>query len=126
VRLTIIPSLFGAYLFAARCMEHSLHLAAKHFVQAVAPSSPRTVTRKVKKAFDRATKNGDLDLDSLDRELVGFSFDDGDDESEDSDDDDVSGFDVGDSLGKALALVNQVYYFIFLSISIALTLTVHY
>jgi hypothetical protein len=89
-------------------MEHSLHLAAKHLVQAIAPLSPRAVASKVKKALQAAQVNGDVDLDILDRELVGFSFDDGDDESGDDDGGDMTGFDVGDSLGKALALVSQV------------------
>lgn len=65
-------------------MEHSLHLAAKHLVQKVAP---------------RTSKKGDTGLNSEDG---GIS--DADEDNEDGDDD----LDAGDSLGKAIALVKQV------------------
>jgi hypothetical protein len=94
-------------------MEHSLHLSAKHFVQAVAPSSPRKIARKIKSALRNAEMNGQVNLDMLDEELAGFSFDDGDDnegegEGESEGEDVATDFNAGDSLSKALALVGQV------------------
>lgn len=63
-----------------RCMEHSLHIAAKHFVETVAPTSSTSI-----------------------RQNAGTGSDKSDSESDDLDD-----FTAGDSLGKALALVKQV------------------
>ena len=59
-------------------MEHSLHLAAKHFVESITPLSRNT---------------GDTSGGASD------------DDCDDDDDDDL---DSGDSLGKAIALVKQV------------------
>jgi hypothetical protein len=66
-------------------MEHSLHLAAKHFVQSIAPCSSK--------------KADNLDTDTEDDPVP--------DNGEDDDDDDI---DAGDSLGKAIALVKQVTF----------------
>ncbi|KAF8799820.1 hypothetical protein BYT27DRAFT_7217371 [Phlegmacium glaucopus] len=52
------------------CMEHSLHIACKHFVETIAPASPREVRKKVRAALKKATGiTGDLDLDELDNAL---------------------------------------------------------
>jgi hypothetical protein len=111
-----------------RCMEHSLHLAAKHFVEAVAPASASSIRKKVKAALRSALDGGDLNAHEFDEVLfsmkakgrgrvaVGPSDDyddggDGDDEDdndgEDDDEMDDTDFTPGDSLGKALALVKQ-------------------
>ena len=63
-------------------MEHSLHLAAKHFVQTIAPPSSKT----------HATSGADSEGKVV---------------SDDNDDED-DGLDSGDSLAKAIALVKQV------------------
>jgi hypothetical protein len=63
-----------------RCMEHSLHLAAKHFVESITPFSHQ--------ADDNS--GGDPALNN---------------DSESDGDEDL---DTGDSLGKAIALVKQV------------------
>lgn len=68
-------------------MEHSLHLAAKHFVQTVAPHCE-------KRRAPASDSGGDSTLDS------------GEDDDDDDDDDD--NIDAGDSLSKAIALVKQV------------------
>jgi hypothetical protein len=88
-------------------MEHSVDLSANHFVQAVAPSSAQKVLKKIRSAFAGIDINNDLDLDGLDARLVECDLDGGDEED---DDDKVSSeeFDMGDSIGKALALVKQV------------------
>ena len=104
-------------LNAIRCMEHSLHLAAKHFVEAVAPPSPTSIHKKVKAALVKAHINGGLNLDEFDKALSEIDLenvgDQGDgDENGNGDDDgdyDESSFTPGDSLGKALALVKQVH-----------------
>ena len=98
-------------------MEHSLHVASKHFVEAVAPASPTSICKKVKAALVKARNNGELNLDefdealsSIDLENVGDQNDGDGDEDDDGNDDDDSDFTPGDSLGKALALVKQVQY----------------
>jgi len=95
-------------------MEHSLHIAAKHFVEAVAPASPTSIRKKVKAALRKAHMNGNLgDLNEefshidLPQDFTDDEFNqmvEGDDSDSDDDDDLTS----GDSLGKALALVKQV------------------
>ena len=86
-------------------MEHSLHLAAKHFVEAVAPASSSTIRKKVKDALKRSRHNGEVDLDEFDDELSQINVE---ELVEDGDMDSGDEFNPGDSLGKAIALVKQV------------------
>ena len=79
-------------------MEHSLHLAARHFVEGVSPTPSRKVVQKVHDALSAAGE-GDIDMDALEEDLAA---DEGDDAGE------IEDFDIGDVVGKALALVNQV------------------
>ena len=74
-------------------MEHSLHLAAKHFVQTITPHHKKTGTAGADSEDDSASDGG--------------GDDDGDDEA----------IDTGDSLGKAIAFVKQVGHVITPSIS---------
>jgi hypothetical protein len=67
-------------------MEHSLHLAAKHFVQTVVLHCKKIGTLAADEDSDAASDGGEDD--------------DGDDEA----------INTGDSLGKAIALVKQVGY----------------
>lgn len=60
-------------------MEHALHLAAKHFVEEVAPTPASALHKKAGQAED-----------------------------DDDDDDESVEFDIGDTIGKALAFVAQV------------------
>jgi hypothetical protein len=86
-------------------MEHALHLAAKHFVEGVAPTSENQLLQKVKGAMANATENGaQLNMDALNSEIEDIEAELGD-EAEDKEDDD---YDVADTIGKALALVAQV------------------
>jgi hypothetical protein len=86
-------------------MEHALHLAAKHFVEGVAPTSANQLLQKVKGAMANATENGaQLNMDALNSEIEDIEAELGD-EAEDKEDDD---YDVADTIGKALALVAQV------------------
>src|ERR1700678_4269367 len=85
-------------------MEHSLHIAAKHFVEAVAPASTAAIRKKVKKA----RKSGDLFLHNLDTVLSKTNGNDGHNEDEDEDED--TEFVSGDSLGKAIALVRRYIF----------------
>jgi hypothetical protein len=82
-------------------MEHSLHIACKHFVDAIAPASPAAIRKKVKAALRKASANGELDLHQFDNELTDVGLE-GDDTGTDDE------FSSGDALGKALALVKQV------------------
>jgi hypothetical protein len=85
-------------------MEHALHLAAKHFVEGVSPTSSSTLLNKVKAALANATSEDDkVDVAALNNELEGLGFD-----SEDSKEGKDEYFDVADTIGKALALVTQV------------------
>lgn len=102
-----------------RCMEHSLHLASKHFVEAVAPPSPTSVRKKVKAALLKAHNNGKLNLDEFDKVLSTIDLGDQSDGDGESDGDDGgydSNFTPGDSLGKALALVKQVCHPLYIMI----------
>ena len=86
-------------------MEHALHLAAKHFVEGVAPTSANQLLQKVKGAMANTTENGtQLDMDALNSEIKDIEAELGD-EVEDKEDDD---YDVADTIGKALALVALV------------------
>jgi len=95
-------------------MEHSLHVAAKHFVEAVAPTSPTAIRKKVKAAIQKAKASGTLDLNEVDEALSDVDllqdWDVNGDENDgpDVDDSDLDDFSSGDSLGKAIALVKQV------------------
>ena len=84
------------------CMEHSLNLAAHHFVEGVSPTPIHKLIQKVHGALVAAGDGGDIDLDALDQEMAAVESD-GEDDG-----DEVEDFDVGDVVGKALALVNQV------------------
>jgi hypothetical protein len=85
-------------------MEHALHLAAKHFVESVSPTSSSTLLNKVKAALGNAASEDDeVDVAALNNELEGFGFD-----SEDSEQGKDEDFDIADTIGKALALVTQV------------------
>jgi hypothetical protein len=85
-------------------MEHALHLAAKHFVEGVSPTSSSTLLNKVKATLANATSEDDkVDVAALNNELEGLGFD-----SEDGEEGEDEDFDVADTIGKALALVTQV------------------
>lgn len=89
-----------------RCMEHSIHVATGHFIKAIGPTSSRNVIRKVKKAF----KNAGVDDSNLDVKQLGIELDevgDREDDRDDGDGNDSVEFDVGDTVGNALALVTQ-------------------
>lgn len=92
-------------------MEHSIDLSACHFVQEVSLSSTSKLMKKIKKAFEDAEISDTVDLDVLDSHLSGFDFAADDAEGGDEDDPDAnfSDFDIADSIGKALALVKQVF-----------------
>ena len=83
-------------------MEHALHLAAKHFVKDVSPTSASTLLKKVKGAMVNATgEKNEMDLDALNVELDSIEVK----ISEDDDEGDTKDYDVADTVGKALALV---------------------
>src|SRR6266571_247860 len=75
-----------------RCMEHSLHVAAKHFVQTIAPH----FSKKLGTSGNEGNPTSANDSED--------PASDNDDEDEDED------IDSGDSLRKAIALVKQVSF----------------
>jgi len=77
-------------------MEHSLHLGAGHFVKGVAPTSSHNILKKRPKLADLEDDLADTDN----------GVDDG--EGEDGEEEGEGGFEIADSIGKALVLVNQV------------------
>jgi hypothetical protein len=82
----------------ARCLEHTIHLAAGDFIKALSPKMRRWTKNQTADGDEAADEDIDWVAESnqlealLDEEVV-------DDEVE---------FEAGDTLGKALALVNQV------------------
>ncbi|KAF8267382.1 hypothetical protein EI94DRAFT_1801722 [Lactarius quietus] len=71
-----------------RCMEHSLHLVAKHFIKTIAPCS----RKRGPSGGSASDSDNDPASDS--------------DQDDNEDDEDIP---VGDSLGKAIALVKQIH-----------------
>ena len=80
------------------CMEHSLHLGAWHFVEGVVPTPVHAVLKKVHNTGD---------LDDLDEDELESHYDAGDEE-DGGDDEAAEQFTVGDTIGKALAIVTQI------------------
>lgn len=91
---------------SVRCMEHCLHLAAKHFVEAIAPPSAQALRKKIRTALEET--GNELDLEKLDGILNDDHNSEGGSEIDEGDESDEDEFTSGDALGKALALVNQV------------------
>jgi hypothetical protein len=88
-----------------RCQEHILNLAARHFVDAVAPTPQATILKKIRRAIDSGT---DVDIDGLTAQLAALEHD---PEAIVED-----GYDVSNAIGKALALIDQVkssFFFVF-------------
>jgi hypothetical protein len=88
-------------------MEHALHLAAKYFVEDIAPTSVGKLLNKVKEAMAIAADADEaIDLDSLNTELSSIEVEML--RGEESKDNQDAEFDVADTVGKALALIMQV------------------
>jgi hypothetical protein len=86
-------------------MEHTINLSAARFIKEVAPTAVQVLLKKVQHAVKNAGTDDGVDLDGLDEELAGLGDEDGD--GFDASEPDVD-FDVGDAMGKALALITQV------------------
>lgn len=84
-------------------MEHALHLAAKHFVEDVNPTSTGGLLKKVRNAMAVAGDDSGIDLDALEKEISELGGE--------LNEDDEGAFDVADTIGKALSLVTQVKSF---------------
>ena len=86
-------------------MEHAMHLAAKHFVEGVSPTSTSSLLQKVKGAMANAMGEDDtVDLDALNSEIGDIKAGMGADAAEDDDEE----YDITDTIGKGLALVTHV------------------
>ena len=81
-----------------RCMAHSLNLAAKHFLEALAPTPPRALA---KAKCSRAAKPA-ADVDQDDEIEI-----DGEEEDCEADESKIVDFQPGDLVGKAHAFVAQ-------------------
>lgn len=90
-----------------RCIEHSLHLGAGHFIEDVAPTSGCAVLKKVHEGLINACAddNGDFNTDQLNDKLTGYK---NVEDEDDKEGEDGEPFTVSDIVGKALALVTQV------------------
>lgn len=89
-------------------MEHSIHVAGGHFIKAIGPTSSHNVIRKVKKAFKNAGgDNSNPDVEQLDVPMELDGAGDNEDVRDNGAENDGVEFDVGDTVGKALALVTQ-------------------
>lgn len=115
LKMLLQDPLFDAKQRYIRCMEHSVDLSAKTFVQAVAPSSSRKILKKMKKALQVVSDDdsGTFDLDDIDARLANFNFgDDNDEEIEGEDDEEDEALeaevDTAAAVGKALLLVKQI------------------
>ena len=91
-------------------MEHSIDLAACHFIQDVSPSSTQKIVKKLKHALKDVAIDDAVDLNALDAHLTAGGFDsyEGDEGEGDEDEEVFNNFEIADSVGKALALVKQV------------------
>jgi hypothetical protein len=87
------------------CMEHAIHLSAKHVAEEIAPTPLSKLAKRIKAVLHCTT-----DLDTLDQEVERIlqASDDAQLDTEDSEDD-FSETDLGDALGIALALATQVF-----------------
>ncbi|KAK7025717.1 HAT family dimerization domain-containing protein [Favolaschia claudopus] len=87
-----------------RCMEHAVHLAAKHFIDHVSPISAKAVVAKAKKLRkELKAANPDLDDDEIDTLLA--AEDDGPEDDGGENDGNEDEPRPKDALGKALALI---------------------
>lgn len=84
-----------------RCQEHILNLTARHFVDGIAPTSHAALLKKIRQALDNGN---DADLDALNKRLASMETN-----SDEMDDEETfDSLNAGDSLGRALALIEQV------------------
>ncbi|KAJ7851147.1 hypothetical protein B0H14DRAFT_3662490 [Mycena olivaceomarginata] len=80
------------------CIEHAVNIAAKHFVQTVAPTPQKSLQKKL--------RNGELDEDEVGKLLstLGDGSDTPESDAESEDDE----WTTGDAVGKVLALIKQI------------------
>ena len=87
-------------------MEHSINLAACHFIQDIALSSTQKIIKKIKHALQDTDIEDTVDLDALEAHLALRDIDvNGDSEGEDGDEEMFNNFDIADAVGKALAFM---------------------
>ena len=91
-------------------MEHSIDLAACHFIQDVSPLSTQKIVKKLKHALMDVAIDDAVNFDVLDACLTAGGFDsyEGSEGEGDGDEEILNNFDIAVSVGKALALVKQV------------------
>ncbi|KAF9004350.1 hypothetical protein BDQ17DRAFT_1325721 [Cyathus striatus] len=94
------------------CMEHALHLAAKHFIETIALTTSTSISKKVQAALKKSSHCGELDLKELDHELaeINLNKSEATEVDSESENEDFS-FHASASLEKALALVKQEMFY---------------
>lgn len=103
VNVSAIP----AHYHSSRCIDHSMHRAAYHFIKALGISS---LTRNRQRRKQGAEDDEEVDEEEEDEADVDVSMDieASADDAEAMADTLVVEFELGDTLGKLLAFVNQV------------------
>lgn len=97
-----------------RCMEHTIHLGAKSFIEAICPTPARLRKAKVSNVSESVPGNRKATVEDVEDESELLSEDDDwiyedlPSPGNEVEVDDPVDFDPGDLLGKVLALVNQV------------------
>lgn len=93
-------------------MEHCVHLSAGAVIKEISPTSNGPLMKKIEQAVQQAEFNGNsVDFKALEVEISSVLGSDDNGDSENND------FTVGDTIGKALALVKQVSHTIHVSFS---------
>lgn len=102
-------------------MEHTVHLGAKTFIETIAPSPQKKRSTKNGTATVEDDKNGgkgDSDGEDEDEATWAADWEMLAEVSDDTEIDEAITFEPGDVLGKALALITQVIFILFLLKSI--------
>ena len=64
----------------SRCMEHTVHLAAAHFVKTVSPTSAKALVTKIRRTLKHIKLDDDINLDRLNDDLQEWDSGKGEDE----------------------------------------------
>ncbi|KAJ7438162.1 ribonuclease H-like domain-containing protein [Mycena latifolia] len=86
------------------CIEHAVHIAAKHFVETVAPTPPKPLHKKIRKLLHEACSSGELNEEDVATIISSLGGD--KDEVPEAEDNDQ--WTTGDAVGKILALIKQI------------------
>jgi hypothetical protein len=96
-------------------MEHTLHLAAQHFMSASAPAPGQAILQRVHDVLNRSLSEAEaFNPDTLDEELREMGFDPDSENDPIPDGEEVAvPFKATDTIGKAMALIKQVCHAVY-------------